>query len=44
MFGFNLFGDTTEYIVEIYEGNQCVQRNKMALPDVMRTANESKDD
>lgn len=35
MFGFNLFGDTIEYIVEIYEGNQCTQRNKMAMPEQM---------
>lgn len=35
MFGFNMFGDATEYLIEIYEGNQCVQRQKMALPATM---------
>lgn len=35
MFGFNIFGDATEYLIEIYEGNQCIQRQKMALPATM---------
>lgn len=33
MFGFNEFFNTTEYLIEIYEGTALVQQQKIALPE-----------
>lgn len=35
MFNINSLFDTTDYLVEIYEGNTLVQRRRMSLPEQM---------
>lgn len=35
MFNINSLFDTTDYIVEIYEGNALVQRERMSMPEQM---------
>lgn len=33
MFNINSLFDTTDYLVEIYEGNALVQRQRMSMPE-----------
>lgn len=35
MFNINSLFDTTDYLVEIYEGNALVQRQRMSMPEQM---------
>lgn len=35
MFNINNLFDTTDYLVEIYEGNALVQRQQMSMPEQM---------
>lgn len=35
MFNINSLFDTTDYLVEIYEGNALVQRQQMSMPEQM---------
>lgn len=35
MFNINSLFDTTDYLVEIYEGNALVQRQRMSVPEQM---------
>ena len=35
MFNINNLFDTTDYLVEIYEGNALVQRQRMSIPEQM---------
>ncbi len=35
MFNINGLFDTTDYLVEIYEGNALVQRQRMSMPEQM---------
>lgn len=35
MFNINSLFDTTDYLVEIYEGNALVQRQRMSIPEQM---------
>lgn len=35
MFNINSLFDTTNYLVEIYEGNALVQRQRMSMPEQM---------
>ena len=35
MFNINNLFDTTDYLVEIYEGNALVQRQRMSMPEQM---------
>lgn len=35
MFNINSLSDTTDYLVEIYEGNALVQRQRMSMPEQM---------
>lgn len=35
IFNINSLFDTTDYLVEIYEGNALVQRQRMSMPDQM---------
>ena len=35
MFNINSLFDTTDYLVEIYEGNALVQRQWMSMPEQM---------
>lgn len=35
MFNINSLFDTTDYLVEIYEGNALVQRQRMSMPKQM---------
>lgn len=37
MFNINSLFDTTDYLVEIYEGNALVQRQRMSIPEQMAT-------
>ena len=35
MFNINSLFDTTDYLVEIYEGNALIQRQRMSMPEQM---------
>lgn len=35
MFNINGLFDTTDYLVEIYEGNALIQRQRMSMPEQM---------
>lgn len=35
MFNINSLFDTTDYLVEIYEGNALIQRQRMSVPEQM---------
>lgn len=35
MFNINSLFDTTDYLVEIYEGNALIQRQRMSMPEPM---------